>query len=158
MRTEQLEKLDDIFAEEQKTEDITPSEAMGLLGAVIRKVAMATDLADDEAKAMMQRAYLVVKSAEAWASDEECEVVRVPAGLLATVRKDAEGEDALVIPISEAMTEIGKRLGGDDTGAGGERTDMTKGDDTDTSAWGHDLNNDNEDDRVDWGNDPASIR
>lgn len=153
-KTEQLRELEEVFAEAQDIESIAPSDAMALLGAVIRKCATDETLDKDQVKAMMQRAYLIAESVQKWASDEDAEVVSIPQNLLSVVKKDAEG-DALMISISQAMRAIAKTFEGGHEG-GHEREATTKGDDA--VAWGYDLNLDSDDDRVEWGADPEGIR
>jgi hypothetical protein len=153
MGTENVEKMDEVFATERSKERVPAGEVVGLIGAVIRKAAASEDKELAETTATMQRAYLLTKQMEAWlASDSEDEHVDVPVELLAAVRKDAEGPDADVIPISEAMTTIGKRLKGEET-----TEPVQKGDDEEP-VWGPDLAEDDPPEREDWGPDPAGLR
>lgn len=153
--TEGLKKLDDVFAVERRAEKMEAGEALALLGAAIRKAATDTSLSKEEIKAITQRAFLITKSIEKCVSDENAEHVYIPNDLLEMVRKDADGPDADVIPISEAMQKIGKRLSDD---GDADDVESTKKSDEEEASWGHDLAAGDDEDRVDWGADPPGIR
>lgn len=157
---EDLQKMDAMFSGARATETVTADDALALLGSVIRKSAADTDADADELRARMQRAYLVTKRVHEWAADESDDApdeVAVPTDLLAAVRKDAEGEDGELTPVSEAMSAIAKRtMPASDDGDGAE----PEGDDQGEVSWGVDLaaveksDDDDATDDDDWGPDP----
>lgn len=166
MGTENIAKeMDDLFNENRSTEMVAAGEAIGLLGMVIRKCATC-EMSNEEMRAMMQRGYLVAEQVEKWASqDGDGEVddsIAVPVDLLEAVRKDADGRDAEVIPISKAMEIIKSRLVETEPAANATEDD---GEDNTTVDWSIDVSKSDEEEeehRLDeddeWGSDPAGVR
>jgi hypothetical protein len=162
---EDVRKMDELFTGSRATEAVTADDALALLGAVIRKGAADTEADADELRARMQRAFLVSKCVHDWAADESDDApdeVAIPVDLLAAVRKDAEGEDGDVVPVSVALTAIGKRtMPASDEGDGNEPTG-----DEEPVSWGTDLaaepveksDGDDATDDDDWGADPAGVK
>lgn len=153
--SENLAKMDELFDASRETEVIAPAEAMQVLGTIIRKSAE-DETQTEDAKAAMQRGYLLAKCVEQWAhSDTEGDEIVVPVGLLEAVRKDGLGDRGNVIPISEAMQAIGKKFGAE-TSTETERTGTEKSDAAPPEPWAGDLN-DEDAEVVDWGADPEGL-
>jgi len=150
MGAEDLQKLDEAFEDARQTENVAAEEAMRLIGATIRKTALA-DVVGEELRSRLGRAYLLAKCVERWTGKEDAEEVTVPTELLSLVREDADGDDSLTMPVSEAMKAIGERI---KKAADAEREATAKAEaevswsDVATGDEGFDP------DAVDWGKDP----
>lgn len=146
--SEVLQKMDQVFVGERRHEVMETGEAVALIGATIRKAATVEGESQDYIKAVMQRAFLLTQCvAETLAKSDE-EQVFVPIDLALAVRKDAEGPDGEMLPVSKAMEIVGRVLGtkveGDDKVEKGEPGHP---------VWGPDLNTDDSP-AEDWGKDP----
>ena len=149
-----FQEMNGVFSEVRKCETLPLVEVFGLLGATIRKTAI-SDLSEDEARAAMQRAYLVGQEVRSFLEkSEEGEDVPISADLLAAVQKDAEGVDADPVPISEAMTIIGARLNAPEAAPAPEAPADEPVAKTDDVVWGPDLAADAVDSAPNWGPDP----
>ena len=146
--SEAVQKMDELFTEEREQEAVPSGEVMGLIGSLIRKAATDESLEISEVRAMMQRAYLLTKHFdETITAESDEDTVGVPLDLLEAVRKDTEGPDAEVVPISVAMMAVAKRLGTEE-----ETPEEPVAKSDDEVDWVMGGSDDSEE--ADWGKDP----
>lgn len=88
----------------------SPEEAMSQLGTMIVKAATDEAMPVEQLKATMQTSYLLATKLNEWTEREGQEHVSVPAFVSKAVQEFNEGGLQNVIPVSEALTLITKRL------------------------------------------------
>ena len=147
MRKEIAKEIDDMFDEYRETETISYKDAMGFIESTIRKCATKC-LEKEETRQMLYKAYLLTERVNKSVEESDSDMVGVPVDLLESIKKDASGEDAEVIPISKAMKEIKSFLGIGVPESGAEQTNAIDQEGTKEST-DQDESNDN-----DWGKDP----
>lgn len=146
--------VDAMFSAEMPTEEISADEAMKQIGTILIKAATDESMTVDQIKGTMQHAYIMATNLHEWANDMSREHVSVPSPVAKAVALQAHGDLQVVIPVSEALDLISKKLasGKEDVPAPAPvRTEKS------AAAWGVDLASDSAPDDS-WGPDPVGLR
>lgn len=151
---EAQQNVDAMFFAEMPRAELPAEEAMRQIGTIIVKAATDDAMSVADVKATMQYAYHMATQLNEWAENEDLEHVSVPTPLAKAVEECMEGELQQVIPISEALDRIAKKLAEaelEPAPAEPERTEKA------AVAWGPDMAA-SEQTEDSWGPDPRGLR